>query len=250
MSKLTRSLSLMLLLLVLAPEQALAAKKKKPKLQNPPSTSTQVEQAPAQVQPAAPAPSRAQVAPGEQRQPAAEPERGERAETSGTPADKQRNILFDTSPQERRPMLSAFGILPWWLGFGIGIAPRYTIPLVHEGLIPSLNDSIELELGGDFWFSTWRYFGVDYSYVGLAAPVVEARWTFHFSPRLAAYAKMGFGLNFWFFQGRVPGATYESSWGGFYPNGASGVIYQLNDVLSIRGEAGYLGLRVGVGLKL
>jgi hypothetical protein len=70
--------------------------------------------------------------PGEPRQPAAEPGSGKRAEPSGTPADKQRNILFDSSPQERRPMLSAFGILPWWLGFGIGIAPRYTIPLAQR----------------------------------------------------------------------------------------------------------------------
>lgn len=155
--------------------------------------------------------------------------------------------LFDTSPQERSAKLSLFGILPWRYGFGIGAGARYELPIVPEGFIPKLNDSFELEFGGDIWYGSWGYLGGGYSYIGIGLPV-EGRWTFHFSSKFAAYAKVGLGWYFHFWNEDIGGSSAFST-GGLYWNTATGVLYQLSDSLWLRGEVGYTGLKLGVSLK-
>ena len=66
-----------------------------------------------------------------------------------TSAFRQPGGLLDTGSHERSPMLSVYGILPWWYGFGFGAAGRFGIPIVEDGFISKLNDSVELEFGGD-----------------------------------------------------------------------------------------------------
>jgi hypothetical protein len=154
--------------------------------------------------------------------------------------------LYDTGPHERSAKLSLFGIIPWWYGFGIGAGARYELPLGPEGFIPTLNDSFELEFGGDVWYGRWSYAGFGYSYTGIAVPV-EGRWTFHFSSKLAAYAKLGLGWYFNFWSGDIGETGFSGS--GLYWNTATGVIYQLSDSFWLRGELGYTGLKLGVSLK-
>jgi hypothetical protein len=154
--------------------------------------------------------------------------------------------IYDTAPQERSAKLSLFLIIPWWYGFGIGAGGRYELPLVPEGFVPTLNDSFELEFGGDVWYGSWSYLGGGYSYTGLGIPV-EGRWTFHFSPKLAAYAKLGLGWYFHFWSGDVNGSAFSGS--GLYWNTATGAIYQISDSFWLRGELGYTGLKMGVSLK-
>lgn len=157
--------------------------------------------------------------------------------------------LYDTGTHERPQLLSFFGILPWGYGFGFGAAARYGIPILHDGFIPSLNDSFGVEFGADFWFASYSYgyLGSNYSYgyKGLLLPV-EAMWSLHFTPQLSAYAKLGLGWNFYFWNDSVNNGLSGS---GFWWNGAWGVNYQLREKLWLRGELGITGLKGGVGLS-
>jgi hypothetical protein len=160
-------------------------------------------------------------------------------------AVRQPGGLLDRSPQERSPMLSFFGILPWWYGFGGGVGARYTLPIVPNGFITEVNDSVELEFGGDIWFASYGVLGSDFGYTGLAIPA-EGRWTFHITPKFSAYAKVGLGLVVRFWNDDV-GDDFDGA--GLYFDSAAGVLYKLNDSLSLRAEAGYAGLKGGIGIN-
>lgn len=165
------------------------------------------------------------------------------------PSFNEAGGLYDTGTHERPQMLSLFGILPWGYGFGFGAAARYGIPILHDGFIPSLNDSFGVEFGADFWFASYSYgyLGANYSYgyKGLLLPV-EAMWSLHFTPQLSAYAKLGLGWNFYFWNDSVNNGLSGS---GFWWNGAWGVNYQLKEKLWLRGELGITGLKGGVGMS-
>ncbi|PTL82414.1 hypothetical protein DAT35_16490 [Vitiosangium sp. GDMCC 1.1324] len=156
--------------------------------------------------------------------------------------------LKDAGTHERSPMLSFFGLLPWGYGTGIGVAGRYTLPILKDGFIPPLNDSVELEFGGDVWFGGQNFgLGRDYSYVGLAIPV-EGRWTFHFTPKFSAYGKASVGWYFNFWSNNVDDIA-GASYGGFYANVGAGVLYDINGTIALRGEVGATGLKAGVGFS-
>jgi hypothetical protein len=106
--------------------------------------------------------------------------------------------FYDGSKHERRQQLSGFALLPWWAGgFGFGFGGRYALPLVRDGILPDLNDSIELELGLDAWYGAWAYGAHGtFGYMGLAVPVAEATWTFHITDHFDAYAKLGLVWHF------------------------------------------------------
>lgn len=165
-------------------------------------------------------------------------DRAERTSESSS-AFRQKGALLDRSPQQRDQMISVFAFPSWYYGFGMGAAARYTLPVVHEGFIPALNDSFELEFGGDLWFGGNSAF----SYTAIGIPA-EARWTFHLTDRLDAYAKLGLGWVLAFANASGFG-TYDV--GGFYATGGPGVAYRVGDAVSLRAEVGNFGLRAGVG---
>ncbi|WP_257449231.1 hypothetical protein [Archangium lipolyticum] len=177
----------------------------------------------------------------------AESEEQGASEGGRTSAFKQPGGLLDRGePHERKQMLSFYGILPWGYGFGAGAAVRYGIPIVKEGFIRPLNDSIEIEFGGDFWYANYGLLsGFDYGYLGLLIPV-EGQWSFHITPKFTAFAKLGLGwrFNFWT-DSSVPSSL---GYGGFWWNTAWGVNYKLGESLWVRGEVGITGLKAGVGL--
>ncbi len=155
-------------------------------------------------------------------------------ESSSAPVDsgmRSPGGLFDATPQTRKSQLSIWANLGWWYGFGIG--GRYTLPLVADGFIPELNDSVELEFGGDFYFGSWYY---GYSTIDIP---VEGRWTFHILPKLALYAKVAVGVDI----GLAPGGVII----GPLFNIGPGIVYNFSDSLVLRAEAGNRGLRAGVG---
>ncbi|MHB8879370.1 MAG: hypothetical protein ACYC8T_37220 [Myxococcaceae bacterium] len=165
----------------------------------------------------------------------------------GSSAFRAKGALLDASPQDRHQMISFFGFIPWYDGFGLGVAARYSIPIMAQGFIPTLNDSFELEFGADFsWVSNY-YFGYGYSYINLGAPIGEARWTFHLTSKWSVYGKVGVGWNF--------GFATTSGYNGYslirpYFNGGAGAIYNFSDSMVFRAEAGYHGVRVGLGINL
>lgn len=146
--------------------------------------------------------------------------------------------IRDGSYHVRPFQISLFAVAPYLPhyfgpdGFGIGGAARFTIPLVHNGFIRSINDSFELELGGNV-YTSWRVNGV------IVTPVVEVRWTFHLTHHFSAYPKLGFGLN-------VPLQRPGAPPPGPHVSALVGILYEVVDWFYLRAEAGYPGLLLGV----
>jgi hypothetical protein len=72
------------------------------------------------------------------------------ASGSDTPTEssfRRQGALLDRSPQRRPMMVSLFLGLPYgyyYYGFPFGLGGRFLIPLVHDGFIPSVNDSFSM----------------------------------------------------------------------------------------------------------
>lgn len=154
--------------------------------------------------------------------------------TTTTSGDSMRSPggLYDATPHTRKSGVTIFGNLAW--GSGLGLGGRFTLPLVADGFLAEINDSIELEFGGDFYFLGW------FGYTSLDIPV-EARWTFHILPNFSAYAKVAIGAELWFQPGGI------SFWPLF--NIGPGIAYRLGENFVLRAEAGNRGLRVGATLE-
>jgi hypothetical protein len=156
--------------------------------------------------------------------------------------------LADASPQRRHPMISFFAGFPavYW-GFGgvpLSLGARYLQPILHDGFAPTLNDSFSIEAGVDLYAIGRASFAF-----GLSVPI-EAMWALHFSARFAAYLKLGIALALRFGDwcwGNVCGGAL-----GIAPEfiGNLGIMYKLTEGLVLRVEAGYPGLRVGLGFPL
>lgn len=168
-------------------------------------------------------------------------------EGEATPATGTGMGLNDTGPHTRSSMLSIFGMLPWGFGNGIGGAVRYTLPLMHDGFVDTLNDSVELEFGGDIWFGSYSFGTLGYGYTGLAIPV-EGRWSFHLNPKFSLYAKVSVGYYFNFFTSNIEGVQGLNT-GGVFVNGGAGGLYALSDSLWLRGELGATGAKLGIGFN-
>ncbi|HEY8208507.1 MAG TPA: hypothetical protein VIG99_13545 [Myxococcaceae bacterium] len=157
-----------------------------------------------------------------------------RAQLSGKPFEeglRTPDSLLDGAAHDRRSQISGYGVFGW--GVGVGLAARYSLPIFKDGFIPELNDSIEIDAGGDFLFGA---FGVTPSAV-IAA--VEPRWTFHVAPQFDAYFKVGIGLFLW-----LGPTTFSPA----YALASVGVAYKIFPNFWIRAEAGNFGGSVGVGL--
>ena len=151
--------------------------------------------------------------------------------SSTTSSDPMRSPggLYDATPHTRKSMLTVWGSLGWWSGLGVGA--RYTLPLVADGFLAELNDSVELEFGADLYFLGW------YGYSSLDIPV-EGRWSFHVLPNLSLYGKLAAGVQVDFLAGSL------RLWPLFHF--APGAIYHLSENFAVRAELGYRGLRLGV----
>ena len=160
----------------------------------------------------------------------------EGGQSSGESVVRKPGGLMDASEHDRPSMLSFFLELPYYGGFGLGAGARYTLPLLKNGFISNLNDSVELEFGADGWFSF-------YGFWALGVPV-EGRWTFHITPEFSAYGKVGVGL----------GVAAVTAFNGapyfyVYPSVNAGVLYKLGGIY-FRGEIGVPGLKVGIAIPL
>jgi hypothetical protein len=157
--------------------------------------------------------------------------------------------LLDRSPQRRPQMLSFFlgapyGYGAYGYGFPVGVGARYLIPLVHDGFIPALNDSFNIEFGADFSFGFLYGF---YPTIGLP---VEVMWQFHFTQNFSAYAKAGIsvGINpsnadFCSARGYCTGFPITVS-----PVANVGLMYKFASNLFFRAEVGYPWIKVGLGI--
>ena len=152
------------------------------------------------------------------------------ASTGSLPADVQPDSIRDSRAKTRPSELSVMAYLPWYYGFGIGATARYSIPIVQNGFISTLNNSVSLEPGIGIEFSS--YAGSSYT---LVTPYVVGTWNFYFSDALRAYGGIGVGWHI-------------GSYGGLgaYIDGVVGGYYKLGSGLTLRGEVGYGGPKIGL----
>jgi hypothetical protein len=83
----------------------------------------------------------------------------------------------------------------WVDGFGLGA--RASIPLIEDGPVPSLSNSLAITLGFD-----WAYFNDDCAIAGVAVDCdesdiwipVAAQWNFFVSERLSLFPEFGLGF--------------------------------------------------------
>lgn len=156
------------------------------------------------------------------------------AQLDGKPPDsslRQPDALLDGSAHERKMQGAALAGITWGVGPGVGV--RVTLPLLKDGFLPEINESIEIDGGGNFAFAS-------FGGASLILIAVEPRWTFHMTPQLDLYAKIGLGWAI--FLGPSLASPFQ------VPAGV-GAIYRLLPALSLRLEAGNLGLAAGVGIE-
>ena len=172
------------------------------------------------------------------------------ASTGGSidPSLRGPGSLSDASPQRRHPMISLFiGFPAGYFGYGgipFSIGGRYLQPILHDGFVPSVNDSFSIEVGADLYaLGASRFFGAM-----LAIPI-ELMWALHFSQKFAGYLKLGAAIELRFLG--------DWCWGGVC-NGVIGagivaqlgIMYAITDAITFRVELGYPGLKVGLGFPL
>jgi hypothetical protein len=148
--------------------------------------------------------------------------------------------------------LAVWGILGW--GSAIGLGASFQLPLIPQGLIHDpgfkIHDSLDLDFGLDY-LSYWEThhagpYSYDVSELDLHAGVL---WNFWLTPQVALYPKLGLGYSFahYSYSPDWPSGYGHTEYGGLYPELAVGGQLKLSSSLSLRGELGWAGLKLGVG---
>jgi hypothetical protein len=141
---------------------------------------------------------------------------------------------------------SAWGILPWG-GFGAGA--RYMLPIGITQLLTrtKFRDYWTLEFGADILRYSYDYVGLSGSYSWTEIiPVVGMMWQVWFTENFAAYPKVEAGYAFGWYSNTQTGTSSLSGGNHFYPGATAGVLYKLDNGITLRAEAGYVGAKLGV----
>jgi hypothetical protein len=141
---------------------------------------------------------------------------------------------------------SVWGILPWG---GYGIGARYMLPIPITQLLTRtrFRDYWALEFGADVLRINYDYIGFAGSYTWTeVVPVVGMMWQVWFTENFAAYPKVEAGYAFGWYSNTMTGQTLGSGGNHFYPGATAGVLYKLQNGVTLRAEAGYLGAKAGV----
>ena len=116
----------------------------------------------------------------------------------------------------------------------VGGAGWFVMPVLHDGFVPGLNDSFDLELGG---YVAW-YFKGDADYLFLE-PAAGVKWNFHILEELTAYVGARTGLVI-----GLGADIFEPDGGGI-----AGIYWHLGQGVDLRVELGYRHVgRAGVQL--
>jgi hypothetical protein len=145
---------------------------------------------------------------------------------------------------------SIWGILPYGYGAtGIGAGARFMIPL--PGIQPllrgtSVRDNFALEFGADYlhWSFGYLTYG-DYS-VNEFLPAVGFMWNIWLNDAFVLYPKVELGYRVAWISG-FPDGYNAPGYGGVFWDIGGGLMYKLSGGLTLRAEAGYAGLKGGVG---
>ena len=113
----------------------------------------------------------------------------------------------------------------------VGGAGWFVMPVLHDGFVPGLNDSLDLELGG----YVARYFGYNFGYTDYVfiEPALGVKWNFHILNELTAYVGARTGFVF-----ALGDGISEPDGGGIV-----GLYWHLGQGVDLRFEVGYRHVR-------
>ncbi len=144
-------------------------------------------------------------------------------------------VIRDERRHVRSQQLDLTGTLdPSWVGASIW----YTVPMLADGFIRPINDSLHLEMGGHFMtlFDAGRRGQATFGLM----PLVGPRWSFHLTTQWTAFATVKGGLEL------LLGERYAPTL-----DGSMGAYWHTSEDLWVRLEIGARGvLRAGVSLQM
>jgi hypothetical protein len=172
------------------------------------------------------------------------------AQTTSAPPPQQTYAppppMAVAEPQAAAPKgLSVWGILPWG---GYGAGARFMMPVGIQPLLrsSSVRDNFALEFGADFLHRNYGILSNNYGWTEIL-PVVGLMWNIWLNPQFALYPKVELGYAFGWYTGWQDTWGPRPTYGGFFWDVGGGLLYKLNGGLTLRAEAGYAGLKLGVG---
>jgi hypothetical protein len=168
--------------------------------------------------------------------------------------------IKDNGPHVRPMMASALLYTPWRYGFGFGVKLGFEIPLVHNGFIPSINNSFSIEpyfgLGWNNYNRGTNFGLIDDDFAAVEfTPGVSVLWSFYFSSQFRAYAAIHTGVTIVnpYYAGdndRVDDDGLDNDID-FHFELAPGIVYKLNDKIALRAELGWWsGIKGGIAILL
>jgi hypothetical protein len=128
-----------------------------------------------------------------------------------------------------------------WYGFGFAGGARFGIPILQNGFIPSLDNAVYLNFGGDFYFVDDRRCtiggGCGYGYgVALGFPVA-LHWEFYFNDTWSVFAEVGVNIY-------LPPSLFRDGYVEYWDHAGAWVIACAGGTLHL-GDVFALTLRVG-----
>lgn len=126
-----------------------------------------------------------------------------------------------------------------YYGYGPSVGARFAIPIVRQGFVPMINNSVSITFGGDFY---WIRLGRDRYAAAVGFPVT-LQWRFLFTQKLSAFGEVG--VNLFLHPDYIAGdgwRMYPGSW----VIAAIGGRYKLNDSVYLVGRVGSPYSSIGV----
>ncbi len=122
------------------------------------------------------------------------------------------------------------------------------MPLDIDPLITGskVRDRFALEFGADVLHFSYSYYRHNYSWTQVA-PVVGMMWNVWLSDRFVIYPKIELGYAMGWFSGWDSRWDGRPGYGGVSGNFTAGLMYRMKNDLTLRAEAGYAGMKLGVG---
>jgi hypothetical protein len=151
-----------------------------------------------------------------------------------------------SQPEPNSAVLSAWGILGY--GNGLGIGGRFMLPVVPEGFLQNdrIKDQLAAEIGVDLLRYSYSFLRADYGFVAVL-PVAGLLWNVWVSDNLALYPKLDLGYAVGFLTGWNETWGSRSTYGGFFWQTSVGVLFKTRSV-ALRLELGNGLLKAGVGI--
>jgi hypothetical protein len=140
-----------------------------------------------------------------------------------------------------RPLLvELHGGFSYYYYGGAMVGARVGIPIVSNGFIPPLNNSVYINVGADAYFYTGSLIATGGG-VGIGVPVA-LQWNFYFTEDWSAFAEAG--VNVFLDPNRTGSLVYP------WLSTAIGGRYHFSDKLALHGRAGYPYTSIGVEFSL